>query len=368
MPQDMRAGRIVPDRIARVAQRHVDRLRRHILREGDIVFSRWGDVSRFAVVTDKEQGWLCGTGSIRIRLNSPDISVGYVRRYLQQDVVGKWLEHHAKGVTMPNLNTEVIRALPFVYPPLSEQRRITAVLDKADELRAKRRAALEQVNGFRQAIFLEMFGDPTTNPKGWTVCRLGDVANEIRYGTSNKSQQHGTPALRIPNIVDGTIAFKDLKRVPVDDAEFGRLRLLDGDLLFVRTNGNPDFVGRCAIFNSQRAADSGFPGDQFVFASYLIRLRLAAGTISPVFLREFMMSSQGRRELRYRSKASAGRFNINPEALASIEFPLPPIVLQQQFGQRVGAVEQLTEAQQASISHFDNLFASLQHQVFSGAL
>ena len=81
MPQDMVDGRICCDAIARVADEFVQRLDRHKLKAGDIVFSRRGDVGRFAVVTPKEEGWICGTGSIRIRLNSPHIDIRYLRRF-----------------------------------------------------------------------------------------------------------------------------------------------------------------------------------------------------------------------------------------------------------------------------------------------
>jgi len=175
MPQDMKDGKIVCDRIVRVGSDHVSRLNRHQLRPGDIVFSRRGDVTRFAVVTEVEAGWLCGTGSMRIRLNSPEIDVGFVRRYLQQEAVGKWLTHHAKGVTMPNLNTKIVRDLPFIYPPLPEQRRIAEVLDRADALRAKRRAALAQLDELTQSLFLDMFGDPVTNPKKLRKASLGEL-------------------------------------------------------------------------------------------------------------------------------------------------------------------------------------------------
>ena len=118
MPQDLHDGIIVCDRIARVPAQVVAKLPRHSLRFGDVVFSRRGDVTRFAVVTHEQEGWLCGTGCIRIRINCREVNIPFFRRYLQQGSVGGWLKHHAKGVTMPNLNTDIVRELPFVYPPL----------------------------------------------------------------------------------------------------------------------------------------------------------------------------------------------------------------------------------------------------------
>src|SRR5207244_12579152 len=138
-----------------------------------------------------------------------------------------------------------------------------------------------------------------------------DLVAELRYGTSTKSEPHGKPTLRIPNVVAGEIDVSDLKVVPIGSAEFERLKLIEGDLLFVRTNGNPEFVGRCAVFTPSSIVPSGFSATDFVYASYLIRARLNPKVMRPVFLREFMLGPEGRRRLRVRSKTSAGQFNIN---------------------------------------------------------
>ena len=274
----------------------------------------------------------------------------------------------AAGANINNLRNEHLDDFEIPLPPLSDQRRIAEVLDMADALRAKRRAALVQLDTLTQSIFLDMFGDPATNPKGWKVKPLADLVSEFRYGTSNKSQSDGKPALRIPNVIGGTIDFSELKTVPVDVAEFKRLKLIDGDILFVRTNGNPNFVGRCAVFDSAAASSYGFSSDEFIFASYLIRARLAVDKLAPIFLREFMLGAEGRRELRSRSKTSAGQFNINTENLGSISVPLPPLLLQREFAQRVAAVEKLKAAHRNSLAELDALFATLQHRAFRGEL
>jgi hypothetical protein len=121
---------------------------------------------------------------------------------------------------------------------------------------------------------------------------------------------------------DRSAGLTNLKLVPVGAAEFERLRLRDGDLLFVRTNGNPDPVGRFAVYESVEVAASVFSGNKIIFASYLIRARLAEANIAPVFLREYHLGDQGRRQLRSRSKTSAGRFDIDTDSLGAI--PVPP--------------------------------------------
>lgn len=257
-------------------------------------------------------------------------------------------------------------AIPL--PPLDEQRRIVAILDKADELRAKRRAALAKLDSLTQSIFLDLFGDPATNPKGWPIRTLDELDAEFRYGTSVKSSTNGKPALRIPNVIGGSIDLSDLKLVPVTDEEFGRLQLRDGDLLFVRTNGNPDFVGRCALFDSPQISLSGLEPDKFVYASYLIRARIPQEEVEPVFLRDYLCGAEGRRQLRTHCKTSAGQYNINTEGLGAITVPLPPHKLQREFVERVEAVGRVHAIHRTAVGVTDSLFGSLQYRAFQGGL
>ena len=310
---------------------------------------------------------ICSTDILPI-LPGSNLERRFLCYFLRQPSMVDYANSRAAGANLPRLSPSALAGFEIPLPPLAEQRRIAEVLDRAEALRAKRRAALAQLDSLTQSLFLDLFGDPKANPKGWPIKTLGDLVAEFRYGSSNKSANQGKPALRIPNVAGGTIDLTNLKLVPVDVAEFERLRLRDGDLLFVRTNGNPDFVGRCAVFDSKAAATSGFAGNEFIFASYLIRARLTATNIAPVFLREYLLGDEGRRQLRSRSKTSAGQFNINTESLGAIPVPLPPTTLQREFARRVRAVEALKTAQRASLAELDALFATLQHRAFRGEL
>ncbi len=307
MPQDMQDGRIVTDRIARVDSKHVERLRQHKLRLGDVVYSRRGDVGRFAVVSETEAGWLCGTGSIRIRLNCPDIDIAYVRRYLQQPAVSKWLGHHAKGVTMPNLNTTIIRALPFVHPPLPEQRRIAAILDEADALRAKRRAALAQLDTLTQSIFLDMFGDPTTNPRDWPdSLRLGDVADVVSGVTIGRSlagkSTRMVPYLAVMNVQDRRLNLTSVKATLATEEEIARYRLHENDLLLTE-GGDPDKLGRGTLWNC--------PLPECIHQNHVFRVRLQGAAVTPLFLNWLVGSERGKRYFLRSAKQTTGIASIN---------------------------------------------------------
>jgi type I restriction enzyme S subunit len=239
-------------------------------------------------------------------------------------------------------------------------------LDGAEALRSKRRAALALLDELTQSIFLDVFGDPSERIVSGGI-EFGSVVEEFRYGTSNKSGSNGFLTLRIPNVIGASIELTDLKLVQVDDAEFSRLRLLHGDLLFVRTNGNPDNVGRCAVFEENLIADSGCDPKEFIYASYLIRARLKS-SVMPVFIRELMLTFEGRKNLRAAAKTSAGQYNINTQGLGSLPIFVPPIDLQRIFVDRVQVVNGLKAVLEKSQSELDQLFASLQHRAFRGEL
>lgn len=297
----------------------------------------------------------------------PGYAPRYVDRLLRSPSMVARYDRIAFGSVPRKRRTSVddFLALKIFEPPaLPEQRRIAEVLDQADALRAKRRVALSQLDTLTQSIFLDMFGDPATNPKGWPKSSLNELVSEFRYGTSNKSGPDGKPALRIPNVVAGALDLTDLKLVPVDDAEFGRLRLRDGDLLFVRTNGNPNSVGRCAMFDSAAVSATGFASDEFIFASYLIRARFGAELVEPVYVREYLSGAEGRRQLRLRCRTSAGQYNINTEGLGAIPVLFPPIEVQRDFVLRVTTAQRAAMRQRGSLAELDALFSVLQHSAF----
>ncbi len=288
----------------------------------------------------------------------------FLARYLQANAQN--ILTNVRGTTADNIPTESLRQLRLSLPPLSEQKRIAEILDQAESLRAKRRAALALLDELTQSIFFDMFGDPRKRIASEGI-DFGTVVDEFRYGTSNKSGANGFPALRIPNVIGASIDCSELKLVQVDDAEFSRLRLLHGDVLFVRTNGNPDNVGRCAVFEQNLLVDSGYDPEEFIYASYLIRARLKSSVL-PIFIRELMLTSEGRKNTRATAKTSAGQYNINTHGLGSLPIFVPPIYLQQKFVDRVQVVYGLKAVLGKFESEQNQLFASLQHRAFRGEL
>ena len=269
------------------------------------------------------------------------------------------LERFSQGAGVPTLNRNLVHGEPIRVPPLPEQRRIAAILDQADALRAKRREALAQLDSLTQSIFIEMFGDPATNPKGWPIRRIGDLLESASYGTSEKSGADGKfPVLRMNNLTrTGEIDLASLKYMDLPESEYERYLVKSGDVLFNRTN-SAELVGKTAIYRHTESV---------AYAGYLVRLR-ANPNNDAEYIAGFLNSSYSKRMLRGMCKSIIGMANINATEVQAMKIATPPTALQRQFGERIRAVVREKQTHRTSLAKFDQLFASLQHRAFRGEL
>ncbi len=182
MPANMGDNRIIEEGISRVRPEDVERLARHKLLKGDIVFSRRGDVERRSLVRDREVGWLCGTGCLLVRPPRSHVDSAFLSYWFGHPVVRAWLTQHAVGATMLNLNTGILSSVPLVLPPLVEQRAIAEVLGALDDKYEsnQRRVAVAQdlvhteflastVNGARDGSFGEVLSELRSKVSGDTA-------------------------------------------------------------------------------------------------------------------------------------------------------------------------------------------------------
>jgi len=159
MPTNIGDNRIIEDGIVRITEEDANRLCQHRLRAGDIVYSRRGDVEKRALIREREEGWFCGTGCLKVRLGSGIVDPLFASLFLGHPAVKDWIVRHAVGATMPNLNTAIMSAVPFALPPVAEQRAIAAVLGTLDdkiELNRQMNATLEAM---ARALFQSWFVD-----------------------------------------------------------------------------------------------------------------------------------------------------------------------------------------------------------------
>ncbi len=159
MPQNISQDRVDADGIARITPSDAERLTRYLVKPGDIVYSRRGDVARRALITEKEDGWLCGTGCLRVRFGDGVVDPVYASYFLSHPASREWVVRHAVGATMPNLNTSILGALPFLLPSLPDQHAIAAVLGALDDKIEQNRRTAQALEKLAQAIFRAWFVD-----------------------------------------------------------------------------------------------------------------------------------------------------------------------------------------------------------------
>jgi type I restriction enzyme, S subunit len=333
------------------------------LKAGDIVFARTGATTgKSFLIRDCPDEAVFASYLIRVRLGE-EAEPRFVSHFFQTPNYWAQITRSAMGVAQPGVNATKLKALQIPLPSLAEQRQIADVLDKAEALRAKRRAALTQLGTLTESMFLDLFGDPATNPKGWPYKTVGSLASKFSDGPfgSNLKSEHYVPSgvrvIRLQNIGVGT--FVDDDAAYISEQHFAKLRkheCLPGDVL-VGTLGDPNLracVQPSWLTVALNKADCVQlrPDERVANADFLCALLNQPAVDG---MAQELMHGQTR------VRISMGR-------LRGLAVPVPPINFQREFARRVAAVEKLKAVQRASLAEIDALFASLQHRAFRGEL
>ena len=258
---------------------------------------------------------------------------------------------------------DFLASVQIPLPPLAEQKRIAAILDAADALRARRREALAQLDTLLQSTFLDMFGDPVTNPMGWevtTVNRIGSIQGGLQVTLKRRSLPIERPYLRVANVFRGFLELDELKTIRLTEAEERRTSLEYEDILIVEGHGNKEEIGRCARWDGSIV--------QCVHQNHLIRLRCDRSKTSPLYVENYINSPGGRRSLTGTSRTTSGLNTISVSKVRDSEIQLPPLDLQHRFAAIVESIEEQKARQRAHLAELDTLFASLQSRAFRGDL
>ena len=285
-------------------------------------------------------------------INSNEVCNDYLYWALGSFDYDRLVDRAAKGKT---LNKAKLRILKIPLPPLEEQKRIALILDTADEIRAKRRQSIEELDRLAQSVFLDMFGDPVTNPKGWKIQFLGDLG---------KWQSGGTPPRKsieyyngnIPWISSGelnsiyiekskeTISEEAIRETSAKLVPKGSIMLGMYDTAALKSSiAKVDCSCNQAIAFSKLDEETA----NTIYAYYAIQI--------------------GREEFRKLQRGIRQK-NLNLTMVKAIKIPLPPISLQKKFASIIQSIEAQKSLHQQHLTELDNLFASLQSRAFNGSL
>ena len=302
-----------------------------------------------------------GTTEFHVFRPSERITGPYLFNLLRAPYVRKAGAMKMKGAAgQRRVPADFFAALQIPLPPLAEQKRIAGILDAADALRAKRREALAQLDTLIQSTFLDMFGDPVTNPMGWEMVNGGRVSRRLTVGIVVKPasyyQPTGVPAIRSLNVRTNKIEIASLVYVSAENNE-GRLkktRVWKDDVLLVRS-GQP---GTAAVVPAELDG---------VNAIDILILTPDQHVAHPVYLSNYFNSAGGKRMVLGAQRGQIQK-HLNVGSLRSALIPLPPLDLQCRFSAIVESVECQKASQRAHLDELDTLFASLQSRAFRGDL
>jgi type I restriction enzyme S subunit len=223
-------------------------------------------------------------------------------------------------------------------------------------LKKNAEAQIENLDLLVKSRFVEMFGDVHINEKEWRTVALASLIVHANNGMSRRgNDDDGSIVLRIVELRDGYIDYKDPNRIILNEKEKKRYLLVDGDFLFVRVNGNPINVGRCAFFQ-----DVGVP---VYHNDHIIRVRFKED-LNSRYLSHLLNGRFGKDQIRRKIKTSAGQYTISQDGIGEIIIPLPPLSLQREFAAFVEKVEKLKDVAKKSVEEMDTLYRAKLQEYF----
>lgn len=341
-----------------------ERLKCTFLEPGDVLIARMPDpLGRACIFPGDQKRAVTVVDVCIIRVDPERMYAPWLVHCINSSITRNKIAGYVTGTTRQRISRGNLGKVEIAVPPVTEQRRIAAILDQADALRAKRREALAQLDNLTQSIFIEMFGDPATNPRSWPWKTLGSIALKFSdgpFGSNLKSEHYvdvGIRVVRLQNI--GVGEFVDKDKAYISEHHFASIKkheCLPGDVL-VGTMGEPNL--RACILPKQIPLA--------INKADCVQIRVDPKLANSSFICG-LINHPSTELLAQDLKHGQTRVRISMGSLRGLEVPIPPVSLQSLFAERMKAVELLRTTHLDSLGELDALFASLQHRAFRGEL
>ncbi|MCK5630003.1 MAG: restriction endonuclease subunit S [Nanoarchaeota archaeon] len=288
---------------------------------------------------------------------SDDYFLYYLKTILQK------LKDKTHGSGMKHITKPELVKQEMILPPLLTQKKIVAVLEKAEKLREWRKEADALTNEFLKCVFLDMFGDPVKNPKGWDIIKFEEILLENPQNGLYKpitAYGEGTPILRIDSFYDGKITnIGELKRLKCTKKEIEKFKVQIGDIMINRVN-SLKYLGKCGLVQNLV--------EDMVYESNMMRIRIRTEILNYTFMTMFLCTRYIKNQILTRAKKAVNQASINQKDVNSLKILVPPIELQNKYASIVEKVEEMHDAQKQSKQEIDNLFDALMQKAFKGEL
>lgn len=351
---------------------------RKVVQTGDVLVSMTRpNLNAVARVPEKPNRQIASTGFDVLR--APELDSRWLFFAVRTSSFVEKMSDLVKGALYPAIGSNDIRSFRIPLAPFNEQKRIAERLEQLLKRVNSSKARLENVQNtlkrFKQSVLSAATTGKLTEgwrkengiSSEWSSFVLGELLSDLRYGTAQKSNYEaidGIPVLRIPNISNGRIDNSDLKFGRFEEIELKALTLKENDILIIRSNGSVTLVGKAAIVGKE------FEG--YLFAGYLIRLRVKNELLNAQYLLRFLESPQLRQHIEFTSRSSSGINNINSEEIKNITILAPSLSEQLEIVRRVEKLfafaDQLEKRIQTAHATLERLTPSILAKAFRGEL
>ncbi|MDV5061692.1 restriction endonuclease subunit S [Vibrio diabolicus] len=343
-----------------ITEEKFESLRSGKIEKGDILFCLRGSLGKFALVSTSMKGAIAS--SLVIIRATEKVHTDYLKHYLGSFLCKREIEAYENGAAQPNLSATDLKAFQIPLPPLGEQKRIAAILDKADTIRKKRKQAIDLADEFLRSVFLDMFGDPVTNPKGWEVRNLQNLTSKLGSGSTPRGGKEaylseGTSLIRSLNVHDNTFIYKDLAFISNEQAEkLKNVVVQEQDILLNITGAS---VCRCTI-----VPNNVLPAR---VNQHVCIIRVDRALLLPEFVKRLITSTSFKQMLlQIATSGGATREALTKQQVENLSLIVPPMELQKKFCDMVGKVLDLDTRTNKQVAF--PLFDSLSQKAFSGQL
>jgi len=341
-------------------EEHSELTKRAKPEKGDVLVSKCGTIGRTQVVR-VDYDFSIFVGLMLLKVRNELVIPEFLEFYLNQPSVTKDLKNLAVGSSRSTLTIKSMKEFSIPLPPLSAQKRLVAVLERAETVRQLRKHGNQMANRIVQSVFLKMFGDPLKNSNNWNILKLSSLSTRITKGESPKWQgfsyvDDGPLFIRSTNVGWGFLDLNLRTRIPHQfHQKLYRSRLKPNDVLINLVGAS---IGRAAVVPDNIEESN---------INQAVAVISTKTELDPIFLLYFLLNSsvQG---IIHRGKVDAARANISLTDLRSLNVPLPPISLQKKFSSFVMKVERTEHKMVESANEIDSLYSSLVHKAFRGEL